>query len=502
MRILFIYPNLHAQIGFNYGLAYLSAVLRQQGHVTRLLNINDSLGYPLDTGRITRDIEAFCPDLVGFSVVSNQMQYALEIAEAIRTHTDAPFICGGIHATMAPHDVLNTGIFDYVCVAEGEEALLDLVKAIETHKDPSAVQNIWSKRDGRIIENRVRSLISLDSLPPKDYELFDFQKMIDAKDGWVGVMASRGCPFRCTYCLNHRIVDIYRKDTGLPPARLNYLRHHPIRDVIGELEYLLDTYSGIRMFIFDDDLFTFDRAYVHEFCRIYGERIPIPFVCNAHVKAFDRDIAKSLKKAGCRIVKFGLESGSERVRKEILNRPMTNQDLINAFRAAHESELHTSAFVMIGLPDESRADLFATIDLLATIQPGRFRWSIFFPFAGTVAHEIARQKGLIDFEKMRALSNFTEESCLDFGETHNLLIEKLAAAFPWFVNARTDLRSSSIYRVLVQEIEQMDQRTWKAVKETIRTTDQHISAFLTKAGQEHYAIKYNDFMGVRSDWAD
>ncbi len=256
------------------------------------------------------------------------------------------------------------------------------------------------------------------------------------------------------------------------------------------------------MFIFDDDLFTLDREYVHEFCQEYEKRIPIPFVCNAHVKVFDRAIATSLKRAGCRIVKFGLESGSERIRREILNRPMTNESIIAAFGTAHQSELHTSAFVMIGLPDEGRADLFATIDLLATIQPGRFRWSIFFPYTGTVAYEIAKEKGLIDFERMETLSNFTEESCLDFGDSHNLLIDKLAVAFPWFVNERTGLPSSSVYRGLVSEIEQMDRGTWERVRGTIRSTDTVISAFLNKAGRQHYAIKYNEFMGVRSDWFD
>ncbi|MBW2056315.1 MAG: B12-binding domain-containing radical SAM protein [Deltaproteobacteria bacterium] len=502
MRILFIYPNLHAQIGFNYGIAYLSAVLRQQGHVTGLLNVNESLGYPLDIQRIIHDVKAFSPDLVGFSVVTNQLQYALRIARAVRGCTDAPFVCGGIHATVAPSEVLATGLFDYACVGEGEEALADLAHALERHEDTSRIQNLWLRRDGTIVKNRVRPFISVENLPPKDYEIFDFQKMIDAKDGWVGVMASRGCPFRCTYCFNHRLVNIYQEDTGLSPAGLNYIRHHPVDEVIGELEYLLGRYKGIRMFIFDDDLFTFRRDYVHEFCQAYKERIPLPFVCNAHVKVFDHDIAGSLRRAGCRIVKFGLESGSERVRKEILNRPMSNADIIRAFRAAHESGLHTSAFVMIGLPGESIEDLFATIDLLATIKPGRFRWSIFFPYAGTVAHELARQKGLIDFHKMQGLSNFTDESCLDFGEDHNLLIEKLAAAYPWFVNERAGFPSSATYRELVSEIEGMDRRIWEETKGTIRSRDKEVSARLTQAGKIHYAIKYNDFMGVRSDWSD
>jgi radical SAM superfamily enzyme YgiQ (UPF0313 family) len=502
MRVLFIYPNLNAQIGFNYGVAFLSAVLRRHGHITRLLNINESLCYPLDLERIVSDVKAFSPDLVGFSLVSNQFQCALGIAKAIRGHTQAPFVCGGIHATMAPHEVLETDIFDYACLGEGEEALLELVNALEEHGDTTKIPNIWVKRNGRVIENRVRPFTPLEDLPPKDYEIFDFQKMIDAKDGWVGTMVSRGCPFRCTYCFNHKLVDIYRKDTGLPLSRLRYLRHHSVKEVIGEMEYLLGQYTGIKMFIFDDDLFTLDKDYVQEFCRTYEKRIAVPFVCNAHVKVFNHAIARSLKRANCSIVKFGLESGSERIRREVLNRRMTNDAVMNAFRIAHGHQLHTSAFVMIGLPDETTEEMFATIDLLAAIGPGRFRWSIFFPYPGTVAHEMAKQKGLIDFQKLRTLTNFTEESCLDFGETHNLLIDKLGRAFPWFVNARSNSSSSPIYRELVREIESMDRTTWEKVRGTIRSMDQEISGFLSKAGREHYAIRYNDFMGVRSDWFD
>ncbi len=502
MHVLFIYPNLNAQIGFNYGVAFLSAVLRRHGHVTRLLNINEGLGYPFNLERIISDVKAFSPDLVGFSVVSNQFQYAAEIAQAIRGHTQAPFVCGGIHATMAPGEVLETGIFDYVCLGEGEEALLELVSALDEHGETAKIQNMWLKRDGRVISNRVRPFIPLEKLPPKDYEIFDFQKMIDAKDGWVGIMVSRGCPFRCTYCFNHKLVDIYRKDTGLPVSRLRYLRHHSVEEVIGELEYLLGHYRGIKVFIFDDDLFTLDRVYVQEFCAAYEKRIGVPFVCNAHVKVFDHATARSLKRANCCIVKFGLESGSERIRREVLNRHMSNHAVVKAFRIAHEHQLHTSAFVMVGLPDERPEEIFATVDLLTTIRPGRFRWSVFFPYPGTVAHEMAKQKGLIDFQKMRTLTNFTEESCLDFGESHNLVIDKLARAFPWYVNAQSNHSSSTIYRGLVREIDSMDRTAWEKVRGTIRSTDQEISGFLTKAGREHYAIRYNDFMGVRSDWFD
>ena len=102
MRVLFIYPNLNAQIGFNYGISYISGLLKSEGIETFLLNINADLGYPLDLDRIKRDVLRIAPDLIGFSVLTNQYKYALEIAASLRTYYDRPIVFGGIHPTMDP----------------------------------------------------------------------------------------------------------------------------------------------------------------------------------------------------------------------------------------------------------------------------------------------------------------------------------------------------------------------------------------------------------------
>jgi len=502
MKILFIYPNLYAQIGFNYGVGYLSSFLKQHGHETALLNINDRLGYDFDLDRILSDVTAFAPDLIGFSVVTNQYSYTKKIAQHLRNHTNIPLAIGGVHATMAPEETLKTGLFDFLCVGEGELAMVDLADTLENGGDVSRIPNIWHFDGNEIHPNPVRPFLSLEKIPPIDYSIFDFQKMIDAKGGWVGVMASRGCPFRCNYCFNHKIVDIYRRDTGINIRDLHYLRQYPIEMVIEDLQRLVKTYENIKMFIFDDDLFTMNRAYVFEFCRQYRKAISVPFVCNAHVRVFDEEIAKSLSEAGCAIVKFGLESGSDRIRRKVLNRPMRNEDIIHAFKMADKYGIHTSAFVMIGLPHETTEDLLMTIELLGTIKPGRFRWSIFFPFIGTKAYDIAKEGGFINWEKMENLTNFTDESCLDFGREQNLLIDKLAKAYPWFVNAATDFPSAPLYDKLSRMVLAMDETGWKKVKEEIRDLDANISESLLISNTPHYSIRFNPFMGVRNDWLE
>jgi radical SAM superfamily enzyme YgiQ (UPF0313 family) len=497
MNVLFLYPNLEAQVGFNYGVAFLSACLKRHGHNTALLDINENLGFGLDLEKIKKDVVAFSPDLIAFSVVTNQYRFACEIARSIKTYCSAPIICGGIHPTMDPEGVLQEDCFDYVCVGEGEEALLELVETLQNGDPATKIKNIWTRSDDTIIRNKVRPFIDLASLPRKDYAIFNFQKMIDAKNGWVGIMSSRGCPFSCTYCFNHRLRELYQSDLDCPASKLNYIRRHTVGDVIQEIQDLLSSYENITMIIFDDDLFTMDKEYLAAFCEEYGRNIKVPFVCNAHVKVFDDKVAEMLKKAGCQIVKFGLESGCERVRREILNRRMSNEDIGRAFATAERFGLHSSAFVMIGFPHETIPEIFETVDLLARIKPGRFRWSIFFPFINTRAYEIARNDGFIDFEKLENLTNFTDESALDFGPEQNWFLKKLKTTFPWHVNARADLACSSLYERLIDQADKINPADWAEAEKDLIGIDRNISRMLEISGETHYGYKYNLFTAVR-----
>ena len=495
MRILFVYPNINTQVGFNYGISYISGLLKERGIETGLLNINEKLGYPLDMARIKKDVLAFKPDVIGFSVLTNQYKYALEIARDMKSYLDVPILFGGIHVTMDPAATLSREEVDMICVGEGEEALAQLLEA----NNPVGIQNLGYKINGRAVIEPLRPYVDITRLPFKDYEIFDFQQMIDAKDGWVGLTASRGCPFRCTYCLNHKIIDIYKK-SGHPPK--NYIRRHTVDQMIGEIEYLLKHYRNIRMFIFDDDIFTFDKVWLREFTERYKSVTDIGFVCNAHARIFDDETADCLRNAGCRIVKFGLESGSDRIRRNVLSRYMTNRHIEEAFETAHRYGLHTSAFVMLALPHETIGDIRETVDLLATIKPGRFRWSLFFPFVGTRAYSIAEEAGQIDFERMKNLDNFTDETCMKLGTETDLYCDKVKSLLCAFVNGSSGLEHSQDFGRLVDSIEAMDPKTWQERKGDILQTIEKLNEEMEKSGCLHYTVRYNPFMGVRSDWKD
>ncbi len=500
MKVFFIYPSTDSQVGFNYGVAHMAAILKRAGHEVAFWQLCEEIApLPSESQFIDRIIREQ-PDVLAFSVVTNQWAYTQTLARWARVRFTIPFILGGVHALANTEEILKTGLFDYVFRGECENALPQFVNALQRGQGVQDVPNLACLEDGRIRINPVGPLPELTDLPLKDYTSMDFQRLIDAKNGWVGLMASRGCPFSCTYCFNHVMVEAYKADLHCGFKDLHYIRRFSVGQMIEEIGHLLKNYRNIRMFIFDDDLFTFDKAYVREFCEAYRKVTAVPFVVNAHVGFFDDECAGYLAAANCRIVKFGVESGSPKIRRTILNRHMSNQSIVEAIAAVERHGMHSSVFVIIGFPHEGREDVFDTIRLLGQARPGRFRWTYFFPFPGTRAHQISLEGGYIDTQKMERLRNFTDESCLEFGPEHNFLLEKIGRIMPWFVNASSGLPTAEFYQARAEEVLQMDEAEWRQAAPGLRERDAEYSRQFCSQGLSHYAIKYNRFMGVISNY--
>jgi radical SAM superfamily enzyme YgiQ (UPF0313 family) len=501
MKILIIYPNSASQVGFNFGVAILSAELKQYGHQVAFWQLCEDIEPLPDEARVATVLQQEQPDLIGFSVVTNQWPLTAQVARWCRLHSAVPLICGGVHATLSGEDVLKSGLFEFIMVGEAEGAFLEFVELLEKGGEVRSVRNLGYLDDsGTPVINPVRPLPDLVGLPRKDYDIFDFQRIIDAKHGWVGLMASRGCPFNCTYCFNHTMVKKYRTDLNCSFKGLNYIRHHSIGQMIDEIRYLESHYCNITMYIFDDDLFTYDMTYVVEFCREYRKVSKMPFVVNGHVGFWDEPRAKALAEAGCKIVKFGVESGSPRIRQQVMHRHTSNEKIREAIEITHRYGMHSSCFLMIGLPEETHDDVMQTIKLMADALPGRFRWTYFYPFPGTEAYDIAERGGYIDWNKFATLANFTDESCLDFGAAQNLFLEKVGRIFPWFVNAHSQLEVAPFYREQVDMLLSLDHEQWQTVKDGLLARDKEFSARFAAEGLSHYAVKYNRFMAVISDY--
>jgi hypothetical protein len=179
---------------------------------------------------------------------------------------------------------------------------------------------------------------------------------------------------------------------------------------------------------------------------------------------------------------------------------MSNEEIIEAIRVVGDNGMHSSVFLIIGFPHETREDLFQTVELMGKARPGRFRWTYFFPFPGTQAHQISLEGGYINFDKMNDLKNFTDQSCLEFGPEHNLLLSKIGRIMPWFVNASSDLPVADFYAGKTDKILAMSQDEWNKAWPGLPDEDSEYSRRFSNEGMSHYAVKYNRFMGVISDY--
>lgn len=502
LRVLFVYPNLNAEEGFNHGIAALSGCLRARGHHTGLINLNEALGSVPTDEQVVERVRRFNPDLVAFSVMTQQYGYAVRLARAIQRAMPAlPLAIGGVHTMMCTQQVKNERLWHFIGIGECDEALPELADRLAAGDRAALDVPNFSVQlpDGRYKDNPLGRYPPLDTLPEKHYAIFDLQTLLARKNGWQSILTSRGCPYRCSYCFNREMCDRYYREGGQP--RKDYLRHYPADTVIRQIRRLREEHPEITTIIFDDDLFTLDQEYCIDLLKRYKQAgIDLPFVINAHVQRFSEAIAEALAETPCRIVKFGLESGSDRLRRAVLDRHMSNEKIAWAFDLCHKHGLHTSAFVMFGLPYETPQMMQETIELCARIRPGRMRWAIFFPFPGTKSYTICQLGNLIDYRRMRALDNYFVASCLRFDPASDLLIRKLQRTFHWRVNALLDQPASAEYRRLVDEVDAMDADQWDPHSAAILERDRQLSDGLLQEGLRHYSIRYTEVMAVDSDY--
>jgi len=310
-----------------------------------------------------------------------------------------PVIVGGQHPTVSPEEVIKGDAVDYICVGEGEEAITDLIKALETNGDTTNIKNIWAKKDGKIFRNPIRPLMQdLDKLPFPDYDLFDIRHISD-----MGKFeTSRGCPYSCTYCINDYMQHLYGGVGG-------YHREKSVKRAVEEIAYFTKKYNFTWNFLIDET-FTIKANRVKEFCKLYKEQVGVPFGCMTRPEVISEEKMVWLKEAGCNKIYMGIETGNEKYRKELLDRHMSQEHIINAFLMAKKVGIDSYSFNMLGLPNETRKDIFSTIELNKKGKVNEIQVTLFYPFKGTRLRDYSEQNNL--FEENEHLSSYYEGTIL------------------------------------------------------------------------------------------
>jgi radical SAM superfamily enzyme YgiQ (UPF0313 family) len=386
MKVLFLEIDTEATWSVaSLGPAFLAATLRAQGHEAAFCRIGHAVGVEA----VEAAVREHAPALIGISVTTRQWLRTRDLMGALRLRCSVPVILGGLHPTFAPDEVLQHPGIDFVCLGEGEQALLELVHALQAG---TAERDL---RLGRIANIRIRSGLKAAlrrPIEPVDGIPFAARDLLDERWGVVHMSTQRGCPFPCTYCAARMYDQLYAElGGGGGPA---YGRRRSVDYVLAELRQIRAA-GPLTYVIFLDDTFTIHHPWVYGFCRVYGAEFGLPFSLHARVETVTPKLLHALAAAGCKHIVYGVESGSERVRRDIMQRSASNQRFRDVFRWTREAGIMATANYILGVPGETVAEMEETLALHQELQPADFGVFVFYPYPGTALFHLCRERGYL-----------------------------------------------------------------------------------------------------------
>jgi len=382
------------------GLKYLHYYLLENGHQSSILYLpNLNLNDFRQRDNIKEFIFSANPGLIGISLMSDGYYLACSLTKYLRGfNSSIPIIWGGVHPTISPDNCLEYA--DYVCRGEGEKTILDIANAISKSEDIKNINNLCYSEGGFINKNPLYPLLdNLDEMPICEHiprnsfimrngNILELDKKVFRRyDRYMGriysAITTRGCPFSCTYCCNNSFSLLYDS---------NKARKRSISNIIEELEKTLKDNQEIEYVNFQDDCFlAYSDEYLRQFCEIYKEKIGKPFITRVIPVYITKDKIKSLKEAGLSWVSLGLQSGSDRICKEIYKRKSFKADFLKAARIIKDFNLAAFYDVIFDNPFESEEDKFETIDtLIKTPRPFYMQCFSLVLYPGTELYEKAK----------------------------------------------------------------------------------------------------------------
>lgn len=403
-RILLIYIDINTGFfpGLHHGLASLAASVRQGGHLLKFYHLTSE-----DSPEaLAEEAARFSPQLIGFSVTTNQRRYLEKYSAAIYQKTKTPQVVGGVHASVDPMDVFKIGSIQGVGIGEAERTLPGLLNKIDTGEPIMEAAGFWWREQGGLIRHNAVPALEpdLSSLPYPDYSIFDIKNINAANAGWMDMMVTRGCPYDCSYCCNHVLRSIY-------PSPKDYVRVSNAGHAVNIIKNNLRVYPGIKGITFSDDLLMLNEAWFKDFADRYRREVNLPFICNARVEHLTEGVCASLKKAGCILVRIGLESGNQWLRSYILNRKMSNAQILDAFRITKKYKIPRFSYNIIGFPFETKEFMKETLALNKRIKPDMGHAYYFFPYPGTKLYSLCKEFGLLNNDEGE-LSGYLEHPAI------------------------------------------------------------------------------------------
>ncbi len=340
------------------------------------------------------------PDLILIAVRSPFIEITKKVTDSLKPF-GIPIVWGGMHVILRPDQCIEYN--DIICLGEGEESLLELCERIKNKQDYSNVQNLWVKKNGHITQNPLRELAqNLDKYPFPNFtdENSTFIENNTAYPGYFAlnpyakdelmVLSSRWCPYNCSFCCNSNLQRMY---TG------NIYRRRSVDNTIENLLKLKK--QGVKKFYFMDEVFSKDTKWLQDFCPKYKKEINLPFKCLYFPSDISEELVKSLSESGLTLVSMGVQTGSEKSRRQLYNRPGTNKQILEAIRLLNKYNIEICLDLLLDNPMESLEDKMESVNLFLEFPRGyqlNMYSLVFFP--DTDLTKKAMERGIVTEEQL------------------------------------------------------------------------------------------------------
>lgn len=420
-KVLLVYVNSMMENLIPLNISYLTACLKQKGIDVRLFDTTfyKTAGESSDQARVktlqvkpfnlseyginykTTDVfqdfrelvVEYKPHLIGFSVIEPTYLLAVHLLNSIANiKGNCKVIFGGIFSIFVFNRIINNPLVDMVCHGEGEKTIVEVCESIHNNTSLKKIDNLIVKEDGDIVLNKKAPLVDINELPYLDFSIFEKERFYKPIGGrvlkMVPVEFARGCPFKCTYCASPALAEQF-KVSG------RWYRKKNIKRIINEIEYYLKKYDVEYFYFISDSFLSLREDELKEFFDLY-KSIGIPFWFNARIETLSADKLKKLESINCDRLSIGLESGSEYIRRKLLRRPYSNDYFLEKFKLLNDFNISVSVNNIIGFPDETREQIFETINLNRRIKAESYGAYIFQPYHGTSLRDYCIERGYID----------------------------------------------------------------------------------------------------------
>jgi len=398
------------------GILSLASMIRHYGYPVTVL---DAHAEGLTIDQIKEQIQTFSPDIVGITAMTVMISAAASIAQmAKEVDSDITTVLGGVHVTAEPIETLKRyPVFDYAVIGEGEIVFTDFLEALHQHRHPSTVTSLVYREGETINVNPRRAFFKgLDEFPPPAFDLvpnlFNHYRLSvfgTKKFKSVGLVTSRGCTGKCTFCDLGVVGRGYRSNTA------DYL-----------IDLMKDVYAkyGVTDFLFYDDLFVGSRPRLTEICKtIIKEKLPFTWSCCARVDFIHVDMLKMMKDAGCWMIEYGIESGSQRI-IDSMRKNITKEKIRETINATHDAGITTKGNFIFGNPGETHGSIRESIDFACSIKLTYFQHTFLTPLPGSELYETAGRYGTFDpsWDKMNTFAinfipkGFTKQQMVDYSK--------------------------------------------------------------------------------------